>query len=73
MHKRLLAILVCPKCKNNLEYVASANEVLCIKDLLAFPVRNGVPVLLESDARCMKNNIDPIVNSSAPVHELNSQ
>ncbi len=56
MRKRLLSLLACPKCKHKLEYQASTKEVLCQHDELAFPVRNGVPVLLEMDARKIKNN-----------------
>jgi uncharacterized protein YbaR (Trm112 family) len=51
MHKRLLSLLVCPKCKGKLEYHARKGEMHCQHDGLAFPVREGVPVLLEMDAR----------------------
>ena len=51
MHKRLMPLLVCPKCKGKLEYQAATKEMLCQHDQLAFPVRNSVPVLLEMDAR----------------------
>ncbi len=51
MHKRLQVLLVCPKCKGKLEYLSASKEMLCRHDQLAFPVRKGVPVLLEMDAR----------------------
>ncbi len=53
MNKKLLSILVCPKCKGTLRYKRGAKEFICQQDSLAFPVRNGFPVLLLSDAREM--------------------
>lgn len=51
MDKKLLDILVCPKCKGALEYDKQANELICNKDELAYPVREGIPVMLEEEAR----------------------
>ncbi len=51
MNKKLLQILVCPKCRGELRYNRTNGELECHRDRLAFPVRNGVPVLLEMDAR----------------------
>ncbi len=51
MKKKLLSILVCPLCKGPLVFKSRQNVFLCIKDKLAYPVRNGIPVLLSSDAR----------------------
>lgn len=51
MKKKLLAILVCPLCKGPLIYKSRDKELICETDRLAFPVRNGVPVLLQADAR----------------------
>jgi uncharacterized protein YbaR (Trm112 family) len=48
---RLLDILVCPLCKGLLEYHKDAQELVCKADALAYPVRDGIPVMLESDAR----------------------
>lgn len=50
MKKKLLSILVCPKCKGPLIYKSRQKQLICQKDGLAYPVRNGVPVLLEFDA-----------------------
>ena len=55
MNKRLLQILVCPLCKGKLEYSRKTAELVCTRDKLAFPVRNGVPILLEMDARQLIN------------------
>lgn len=53
MDKQLLSMLVCPQCKGELKYAAEAAELLCTFDGLAFPIRDGVPVMLESEARKM--------------------
>lgn len=53
MDKKLLDILVCPLCKGKLVYVKKDNELICKVDRLAFPVRDGIPVMLEEDARVL--------------------
>lgn len=53
MDKQLLSMLVCPLCKGKLKYAADAAELLCTFDGLAFPIRDGVPVMLEGEARRM--------------------
>lgn len=51
MDKKLLEILVCPLCKGPLEYDRAAAELICRADRLAFPIRDDIPVMLESEAR----------------------
>ena len=51
MDKNLLDILVCPVCKGPLHYQKSARELICNADRLAYPVRDGIPVMLEDEAR----------------------
>ena len=51
MDARLLNILVCPLCKGPLEHDRSKAELRCRVDRLAFPIRDGIPVMLESEAR----------------------
>ncbi|MFW2439867.1 MAG: Trm112 family protein [Arenicellales bacterium] len=51
MDKKLLEILVCPLCKGPLEYDRKAEELICKPDRLAFPIRDGIPVMLENEAR----------------------
>ena len=51
MDPKLLEILVCPLCKGPLLHRASADELICKADRLGFPVRDGIPVMLEEDAR----------------------
>lgn len=48
---KLLEILVCPLCKGRLIYRREASELLCRPDRIAFPVKDGIPVMLEDEAR----------------------
>ena len=48
---RLLDILVCPLCKGKLVYRKEAGELVCKADRLAYPVMDGIPVMLEEEAR----------------------
>jgi tetraacyldisaccharide 4'-kinase len=48
---KLLEILVCPLCKGPLVYRKQAAELVCKADRLGFPVKDGIPVMLEEDAR----------------------
>jgi uncharacterized protein YbaR (Trm112 family) len=47
--KKLLNILVCPLCKGKL--LLKKKELICQFDRLAYPILDGIPVMLESDAR----------------------
>ena len=49
--KKLLEILVCPVSKAPVEYNAESNELVCKASGLAYPVRDGIPVMLENEAR----------------------
>ena len=51
MDHRLLDILVCPICKGLLDYRRDSKELVCRADALAYPIRDGIPVMLESEAR----------------------
>ena len=51
MDKKLLDILVCPLCKGKLVYRKDRQELICKADRLAFPIRDGIPVMLEEEAR----------------------
>ncbi len=53
MDKKLLDILVCPICKGKLVYLKQAQELVCRADRLAFPIRDGIPVMLEDEARSL--------------------
>ncbi len=53
---KLLEILVCPLCKGPLVYRKDASELVCKGDRLAYPVKDGIPVMLEDDARKLGPN-----------------
>lgn len=48
---KLLEILVCPECKAKLTYDRSADELICDKCKLAYPIDDGIPVMLADSAR----------------------
>jgi uncharacterized protein len=54
---RLIELLVCPLCKGPLTLTRDAqnrgSELQCPADRLAFPIRDGIPVMLESEARTL--------------------
>ena len=47
----LLEILACPICKAKLIYVKHRSELVCKSDRLAFPIKDDIPIMLESEAR----------------------
>ncbi|MFA9275770.1 MAG: Trm112 family protein [Candidatus Aquirickettsiella gammari] len=51
MDARLLDVLVCPLCKGPLVYDKAAQELICKADRLAFPIRDGIPIMWEDQAR----------------------
>lgn len=53
METRLLEILVCPLCKSRLQHDRDNQELVCKADQLAFPIRDGIPVMLENEARSL--------------------
>ena len=56
LDKKLLEILACPICKGELHYDKNAKELVCSVDKLAFPIRDGVPVMLTAEARLMSSD-----------------
>jgi uncharacterized protein len=51
MDAKLLEILVCPVCKGPLIYKKAEQELICRPCRLAYPVKDGIPVMLEDEAR----------------------
>jgi uncharacterized protein YbaR (Trm112 family) len=51
LDKKLVAMLVCPLCKSPLHYDQNAGELICWPDSLAYPIREGIPVMLDTEAR----------------------
>lgn len=60
MDTRLLDILACPLCKGPLVYRKDASVLVCRADRLAFPVKDGIPVMLEEEARLLAAD-DPLL------------
>ncbi|HNA30051.1 MAG TPA: Trm112 family protein [Thiobacillaceae bacterium] len=56
MDPKLLEILVCPLCKGPLVYRRDVSELVCKADRLAFPIRDGIPVMLEDEARRLEES-----------------
>ena len=50
---RLLEVLVCPLTKTPLEYDRAANELISRKAGLAYPIRDGIPIMLAEEARTL--------------------
>jgi uncharacterized protein YbaR (Trm112 family) len=48
---RLLEILICPLTKGPLEYDREASELISRKAGLAYPIRDGMPIMLPDEAR----------------------
>ncbi len=49
--KALLDILVCPISKKSLSYDKETNELVCKESNLAYPIKDGIPVMLPEEAR----------------------
>lgn len=52
--RRMLEALVCPATHTVLEYDAETQELISRAANLAFPIRNGIPVMLEDEARILE-------------------
>ncbi len=55
MDTRLLELLVCPVTKGPLEYNREQQELVSRSARLAYPVRDGIPILLENEARTLSD------------------
>jgi uncharacterized protein YbaR (Trm112 family) len=64
---RLIDLLVCPVCKGPLQMLRDAegrqSELACPADRLAFPIRDGIPIMLEPEAR----SIEPTAPAPLPL------
>ena len=58
---RLLEILACPLCKGPVLHKREQDVLVCRADRLAFPIVDGVPVMLESEARVLSDD-DPLLD-----------
>ena len=53
MDTKLLELLVCPVTKGPLDYKRETQELVSLSARLAYPIRDGIPVLLENEARAL--------------------
>ncbi len=56
LDKTLRQLLVCPICKGPLDYQKKDQELICHTDQLAFPIRDGIPVMLPEEARALTSD-----------------
>ncbi len=50
LQPQLLAILVCPRCRGALEHERDPERLVCLECRLAYPVRDGIPIMLIDEA-----------------------
>ena len=55
--EKLLKILVCPVTKSKLEYDEKAGELISKEAKLAYPIKDGIPIMLESEAREVQSKV----------------
>jgi len=54
LSKKLLDVLVCPKCRGNLSYKEAKSRLNCKKCKLAYRIENGIPIMLVEEAERLK-------------------
>ena len=62
LDSKLLDILACPVCKGPLQYTKQKAVLVCRADRLAYPIRDGIPVMLEDEARRLDPQDPLLVN-----------
>ncbi|WP_417670090.1 Trm112 family protein [Roseibium sp.] len=55
LDRKLLELLVCPVTKTTLEYDAEKQELISRAAKLAYPIRNGIPIMLAEEARSLED------------------
>jgi uncharacterized protein YbaR (Trm112 family) len=50
---KLLSLLICPLTRSGLEYDRAANELVSRRARLAYPIRDGIPIMLPEEARSL--------------------
>lgn len=66
MDTRLIELLVCPICKGPLHRPPLSNSLICRADRLAFPIRDGIPIMLENEAQPL-DETDSSLAPNAPA------
>jgi len=64
---RLLDILVCPVTKGSLVYDKVRQELISRSARLAYPIRDGIPIMLEAEARVLTDSGDAPVPATPPA------
>ncbi len=67
MDTRLIELLVCPVCKSQLHRLPQGQMLICRADRLGFPIRDGIPVMLENEALPLDEQDMPLPTSAAPA------
>lgn len=62
MDTKLLDILACPICKGPLRYAKREEQLVCRADRLSFPIRDGIPIMLEDEAKQLSAE-DPLLKN----------
>jgi len=60
MDTRLIELLVCPVCKGPLQRKPQGSYLICHADRLGFPIRDGIPVMLENEAMPLDEHDVPV-------------
>ena len=68
MEPKLLELLVCPVTKGPLTYNRETQELVSRSARLAYPVRDGIPVLLENEARTLTDEYSRRFRAMEPLH-----
>ncbi len=58
MDKSLLEILACPSCKSSVTYKKEQQTLICPACRLAYPIRDDIPVMLETEASPIADDED---------------
>lgn len=69
MDAKLLELLVCPVTKGPLIYNRATQELLSRSARLAYPIRDGIPIMLENEARVLSEEEAQALPSAPPVQD----
>lgn len=69
MDTRLIELLVCPICKGPLQRRPQGSYLICHADHLGYPIRDGIPVMLENEAIALDENDQPVHAATTPTAE----
>jgi uncharacterized protein len=53
--RKFLDVIACPLCKGKLHYDKSAQELICKFHKIAYPIKNGIPIMLADQARQLES------------------